>query len=138
MDPGQQYLCSGMTKIELAHLNGAGIEKQFAAGTQIVRAGDSADCLYFILSGEVEVLVDTDAGKQLRLATLGAGTVFGEVDLVNRERRTANVTATMDSVCLQVCFDALEDGVNTKMLVNMASYLASKIQQDTELMHYLG
>jgi glutaminase len=138
MDLGQQYLCSGMTKIELAHLNETGVEKQFAAGTPIVRAGDPADCLYFILSGEVDVLVDTDAGGQLRLTTLGAGTVFGEVALVNRQRRTANVTATMDSVCLQVCFDALEDGVKTKMLVNMASYFASKIQQDTELMKYLG
>jgi CRP-like cAMP-binding protein len=76
MDPGQQYLCSEMTKIELAHLNEAGIEKQFAAGTQMVRAGDSAECQYFILSGEMEVLVDTDAGNQLRLTTLGAGTVF--------------------------------------------------------------
>ncbi|MGB5570322.1 MAG: cyclic nucleotide-binding domain-containing protein [Sedimenticolaceae bacterium] len=81
-------------------------------------------------------MVDTDAGNQLRLTTLGAGAVFGEVAPVNRERRTANVAATMDSVCLQVCFDALEDGVKTKMLVNMASSFASKIQQDTELMQY--
>jgi glutaminase len=138
MDLGQQYLCSGMTKTELAHLNETGMEQQFAVGTPIFRARDSADCLYFILSGEVEVLVDTDAGNQLRLTTLGAGTVFGEVAPVNRERRTANVAATMDSVCLQVCFDALEDGVKTKMLVNMASSFASKIQQDPELMQYSG
>jgi len=138
VDLGQQYLCSGMTKTELARLKETGVERHFAAGTPIVHAGDPADCLYFILNGEVEVLVDTDAGNRLRLTTLGAGTVFGEVALVNRERRTADVIATTDSLCLQVCFDALEHAVKTKMLVNMASYFASKIQHDTDLMQHLG
>ena len=103
-----------------------------------MRAGDPAESLYFILSGQVDVLVDTDAGHQLRLTTLGAGTVFGEVALVNRKRRTADVVAATDAFCLEVRFDALADTVRNKMLVNMASYFAGKIEQDTELMQHLG
>jgi glutaminase len=90
------------------------------------------------LSGEVEVTVDTDDGNPLRLTTLGPGTVFGEIALVNRQRRTADVMATRDTVCLQVCFDTLSADIRTKMLINMASYFAGKIEHATQLMQHLG
>jgi len=133
-----QYLCSGMTPEELEALAKAGEERRFSAGTRIVRAGDPAKSMYFILDGVVDVVVDTDDGHQLRLTTLGPGTVFGEVALVNQKRRTADVVAATDSSCLEVRFDELPDRVRTKMLVNLASYFASKIERDTELMQHLG
>jgi len=133
-----QYLCSGMTSEELDGLAKAGEEKRFAAGTRIVRAGDLAKSMYFILDGVVDVVVDTDDGHHLRLTTLGPGTVFGEVALVNRKRRTADVVAATDATCLEVGFDELPDRVRTKMLVNLAGYFASKIERDTELMQHLG
>lgn len=51
---------------------------------------------------------------------MGAGTVFGEVTMVNQKRRTADVSATVDALCLQICFDALQETLRTKMLVNLA------------------
>ena len=72
------------------------------------------------------------------MTTLGSGTVFGEVALVSKKRRTADVRATVETVCLQVVFDSLRDDVRTRMLVNLASYFASKIEQDTKLMQHLG
>ncbi|MGB5201522.1 MAG: hypothetical protein WBR56_16660, partial [Sedimenticolaceae bacterium] len=60
------------------------------------------------------------------------------VALVNQQRRTADVVAASDAVALEVRFDDLQDAVRTRMLVNMASYFASKIQRDTELVQHLG
>ena len=134
----EQYLCTGMTPQELASLEQVAQQREFAKGTRIVRAGDSAESMYFILSGQVDVMVDTDGGQQLRLTTLASGTVFGEVALVNQQRRTADVVAASDAVCLEVRFDDLQDAVRTRMLMNMASYFASKIQRDTELVQHLG
>ncbi len=133
-----QYLCSTMTAAELEGLRKVGVQRRFSAGTQIVRSGDPADSLFFILDGQVDVLVATDDGHQLRLTTLGRGTTFGEIALVNRQRRTADVVAATEAACLEVYFDQLGDTVRTKMLVNMASHLASKIAHDTELMRHLG
>lgn len=138
VDLSQQYLCSGMSETELEGLRVSAVECRFAPHELIIKAGDPADCLYFILQGEVEVLVDTDAEHQLRLTTLGSGTVFGEVALVNQKRRTADVRATVETWCLQVVFESMPDDVRTKMLVNMASYFASKIEQDTKLLQHLG
>jgi glutaminase len=137
-DLSQQYLCQGMTPAELESVKHSGSERPYPAGEVIVRSGDPGDCLFFILSGEVEVTVDTDDGNPLRLTTLGPGTVFGEIALVNRQRRTADVMATRDTVCLQVCFDTLSADIRTKMLINMASYFAGKIEHATQLMQHLG
>jgi glutaminase len=44
----------------------------------------------------------------------------------------------VDTECLELPFDALNDGLRTKMLMNMASYFAAKIEQDTQLIRDLG
>ena len=64
--------------------------------------------------------------------------MFGEVALVNERRRTADVVASTPATCLEVRFDALRDAVRTKMLVNMASYFAGKIEQASGPMQHLG
>lgn len=82
--------------------------------------------------------IATDSGHEVRITTLGPGMVFGEIALLNNNRRTANVTAAADTVCLEIPFDALQDAVRNKMLVNLASYFASKIERDTELVKHLA
>jgi voltage-gated potassium channel len=57
------------------------------AGTTIVRKGDRADAMYLIASGAVEV--DSVGGK----VRLDEGAFFGEMALLFREPRSANVTA---------------------------------------------
>jgi voltage-gated potassium channel len=63
----------------------------FSPADVIVRAGDHADCMFFILSGEVEAV---SGAKRTRLH---AGDFFGEVGLLTEQRRT--FTATAHSRC---------------------------------------
>lgn len=58
------------------------------AGDIIVRRGDAAHSMYFIAGGEVDIEID---GKHI---ALGVGQFFGEIAVLRRARRTANVTAT--------------------------------------------
>lgn len=55
------------------------------AGTMIVRRGDRAEAMYFVMMGEVEVDVKPQP------VILGAGDHFGEIALLRHTRRTANV-----------------------------------------------
>lgn len=55
------------------------------AGTLIVRRGENAHSMYFVASGEVEVEL------QDARVTLGAGQFFGEMAVLRKTRRTANV-----------------------------------------------
>ncbi len=52
----------------------------------IIRQGEYGDCMYFLSSGEVEVIVDDQ-----RVATLGPGSTFGETALLVGETRNASI-----------------------------------------------
>ena len=58
-------------------------------GERLIRKGDQADSMYFIVSGDVEVELETGAPK----ARLSAGEFFGEIALIADRARTATITA---------------------------------------------
>ncbi len=60
----------------------------FLPDDYIIRQGEYGDCMYFLSSGDVEVLV----GDQ-KVAVLGAGSPFGETALLQGEKRTASIRA---------------------------------------------
>jgi len=133
------YLCSGLSDPEMTALRAAGRERRYAAGDPVVRVGDGADTLYFVLEGEADVWIDGAAGAPvLRLTTLGPGMVFGEIGILSDQRRTANVTAAAQLTCLEVPFTALSDAVRTRMLVNMAGHFAEMLKDRAELMQHLA
>jgi monovalent cation:H+ antiporter-2, CPA2 family len=59
-----------------------------APGERIIKTGDIADAMYLISKGEVEVAID---GRHV--VNRGPGEFFGEMGLLSRGRRTADVTA---------------------------------------------
>ena len=138
----RQYLCTGLDANEIERVRRAGSEQHFNAGDRVVAMGDPADCLYFIISGEAEVWVPTAVGvvsdRRLRLTTLGPGMVFGEIGLLSGQQRTANVSAASALHCLEVPFDALDKGIRTRMLANMAGHFANMLKDNAELVQHLA
>ncbi|SKB08304.1 Cyclic nucleotide-binding domain-containing protein [Prosthecobacter debontii] len=74
-------------------------------GDTIIREGSIDSRIYILLSGELEVKV---AGK--KVAVIGrAGDVFGELALVNQDKRAASVIAGSRALCLAVDQKFLQD-----------------------------
>jgi SulP family sulfate permease len=63
----------------------------------LFQMGDPSDCLYFIESGRVSVLLHKSNGQAHRFRTMGPGTVIGEMGLYTEQRRTAKAIADEDS-----------------------------------------
>jgi glutaminase len=95
----EHRLCAGMVPADVAHLEALVERCQFESGALIVRRGDPADALYFILKGEVSVVVDLPQGGQKRLSTLCAGMGFGETALLAGGVRSADVRADTQVEC---------------------------------------
>jgi len=75
--------------------------KLFNDGENIIRQGESGNCMYVIQSGEVEVVQTTDHGPQ-RLALLKSGDFFGEMSIFEKEVRSATVRAAGEARVLKV------------------------------------
>lgn len=66
-------------------------------GAAVVKQGHAGDAMFQIMRGELEARID---GKTV--STMHAGDFFGELALLMRANRTADVVATQDSLLLRV------------------------------------
>ncbi len=96
----QHRLCDGLAADDVALLAAQVRHCSFDAGDTLVRRGDAADALFFIMRGVVSVVLPLAHGTHKRLATLSAGMSFGESALLDGGRRTADVHADTQVECL--------------------------------------
>jgi len=69
-------------------------EKQkFAPKDAILRQGESVEHFFMIVDGEVDIVVNNEQSYEMRLACLGQGQFFGEVELTQGGRSIASVRA---------------------------------------------
>ncbi|ATQ67303.1 Crp/Fnr family transcriptional regulator [Methylosinus trichosporium] len=67
----------------------------------VVDYDDPSNDVYFIVSGELRVLIRTPAGKEVILTDLRPGQIFGEMAAVDGAVRSANVSAlTRAELCI--------------------------------------
>ncbi|OLF55668.1 cyclic nucleotide-binding domain-containing protein [Pseudomonas chlororaphis] len=92
-----------------------------AQGQAIFREGDAGSFMCIIHSGQVAVQKTNGEGQCVTIATLRSGRAFGEMAVLDGERRSATCVAASDCRLLNLGKDSLE-----KML-NDAPKIAAKI-----------
>ncbi len=86
---------AGLKKGQLKAISKSARQRSFAKGDAVVREGELGVAFYLILEGSAEVR----SGAKF-LAKLGRGQFFGEMGLLDQQRRSADVFAVEDSYCL--------------------------------------
>lgn len=92
-----------------------------SAGQEIFREGDAGTFMCLIVSGQVSVRKTDAEGREVEIAVLRKGRAFGEMAVLDGERRSASCVAASDCQLLSLGKDALE-----KML-NDAPKIAAKV-----------
>lgn len=67
-----------------------------------MRQEDPGDCAYIIESGQVEILIEKDNGLVQSLGTRSAGSLIGEMALIDQKPRTATIKALEDCNLLEI------------------------------------
>ena len=67
--------------------------RSFSTGEPICRLGDSGDSMMAVVVGTVRISLPTTRGKEVILADLRTGELFGEIAVLDGKPRSANVTA---------------------------------------------
>ncbi len=73
-------------------------QKDFAAGSIIINEGDVGEILYILYQGSVSVLQNTPSDERFAVVNLDAeqNVFFGEVALIDNDKRSASVIAQTD------------------------------------------
>jgi SulP family sulfate permease len=103
------------------------------ANETIVRAGEAADSMHFILDGRVGIMIPTGDGGTTRVRSLGRYTTIGEMGLVSRAPRSATIQAEVASVLYVLGIDQFEaiktddPALGQKLLTYFVSVMAERL-----------
>jgi len=91
----------GLTQQEMDALTASSVNRSYPKNTVIINENDHADSLYLIESGRVKVYCSDKNGKEFIMNTLTAGDHFGELALLDDDKRSASVrTMEKSTFCI--------------------------------------
>ena len=79
----------------------------YRAGEKIISSGEPATAIYFLMQGRISVNLTLANQSRYRITTLAAGSIFGEMAILDGGKRSADVDAQTDMVCLALPADKL-------------------------------
>jgi len=103
------------------------------------RAGDAGDAMYLIERGKVRICVQATDGHEVTLTELGRGDFFGEMALLDGQRRSANAVVAEDArlaVLSREHFLSFIMGGNPSVALEMLTALANRLRHTDELLRH--
>ena len=94
---------------ELAAVASVTEEVFFEQGATVFMEGERGDTLFLIVEGEVAVVKDCRADRQIELDSIGSGDYFGEMALFGDDRRSATIQVKQPARFLTLHKQALQD-----------------------------
>jgi CRP-like cAMP-binding protein len=90
---GSNSVFSVLSPVRRAQLLREGTSLALSKGMRLFSRGDAGDACFLVLSGELEVVAADRDGRDVWLASLGAGALIGEIAVLDGGPRSADVTA---------------------------------------------
>jgi len=109
-DEGTLWNVSTADRVDMASLkNAPGEHKRFASGQTVIKEGDRADSMYFVLEGNLQVIKNYRTIDERFVAALNPGDLFGEMALFLKEPRTATVVSVGDVTVIEIHRNTLRE-----------------------------
>jgi len=91
---GRVPIFATLGRSDLEEIARVAVPRTFEAGAVVFREGDRSDTCYIVHWGHCRAIREHPGGRTITLATFGPGEIFGELALIEEERRSATVEAT--------------------------------------------
>lgn len=72
------------------------------AGQYLIKRGETADSMYFLVEGELDVFIPNDQGEEIQVGKIWPGDCVGEMSLLAGDPRSADVRAKTNAVLLEI------------------------------------
>lgn len=87
---------------ELDALKEVGTMKKFAQDDFIFREGETGNVMYIILSGRVDVYINSFNDFPIKVSEIGPGNFIGEMSLLDDQPRSATIIAGTDTIAMAI------------------------------------
>jgi CRP-like cAMP-binding protein len=134
----------GLTREALSLIAAAAKEESHALGTRIFQYGDPGDKLFVILEGKVRISREVAGMGEEALAVLAAGSVFGEMALLDESPRSADAVAHERCRLLVITKDAFDDllflhkDLAYEVLWSCVRMLSSRLRETNDKLTFLS
>ncbi len=128
-----EHLFAGLRPFQAKLVTLMGELKTFPRGRPIIRRGDMGKEMFVLVKGTADVYVRTNGDKR-HIRVHGRGDVFGEMGLIRRRERTADVIAAEDVEVIVVDERFLSHlqrrypRTGAKIFLNIAKILSDRLQ----------
>jgi uncharacterized membrane protein len=104
----------------------------------LFRAGDVGDALYLIERGKVRINVQATDGRELTLTELGRGDFFGDMALLDGQRRSANAVVAEEARLAVLSREHFLSFMrrNPNVALEMLTALANRLRHTDELLRH--
>jgi CRP/FNR family transcriptional regulator, cyclic AMP receptor protein len=108
--------------------------QRFPANARILQAGASDRSLYLIATGNVKIIVETPKGPR-HIASIGEGSVFGEMAFFDGAPRSAHVFADQEVEVLSLSIKRFEEvaawhpHIAYKLLMDLGRVLSRRLRR---------
>ena len=125
----------GLEARALEALADRGRTRPMARGEVLFSTGDDSQSLYVVLSGRVLLSRITSEGKEIALAAMETGGVFGEMSLIDGEPRSADATVAEKGDVFVLDRGAFHAALNAEpsIAVNMLKVLGQRLRATNRL-----
>jgi len=93
---------STLSPEELEHVAQTVVPRHFAAGEVVFKEGDEGSTCYVVRSGRMRAVRGNPDGRTITLAHFGPGDIFGEMAMLDGERRSATVESVEDTDAIAI------------------------------------
>lgn len=95
-------LFSELAAEELARVAEVAVPRRFESDEVVFREGDTSNTCYVIRSGRARAVREHVDGRSITLANFGPGDIFGELAMLDDERRSATVETLQETEVLAI------------------------------------
>jgi CRP-like cAMP-binding protein len=113
------------------------IIRKFKTGEIIFTENSECDGMYIIDSGRVRVYkttIESNHKRDIELCTLGPKAMFGEMAMIDENKRSASVQAMEPTICTVITKKAFEDQLNRipMWMVNMIKIIVLRLRETND------
>lgn len=108
------------------------LDRRFVpAGQLVIEQGCIGNRAFMIEKGKVEVFMRDSAGNTVKIAEVGAGSIIGEMALLDGGVRSASIRTVEDSVLVGISSQDIEDSAGRKdgLLQKMMKMMVERLKE---------